>query len=146
VAFPPVDISPGKDFIESFMVDTCTITRDSRGILDDMLDPSTGALVRPSGDAQAVYSGKCIARARLPRARPFENVPGEGFHERKFFELLIPIAVSNVELGDIVHVTSSNDPRFLDLAMQVMDYGDGTWKTYRLLQLIDITYEVKAED
>lgn len=142
-----IDLASGITFIESFMVDTCVITRDSKGILDDILNMSTGVLERPSGDTVTVYSGKCNFRTKLPRARPWEVFAGEGQHEFKLIEVLIPISADDIELGDIVTCTSSvNDPRLTTRAMRVQDVADGSLKTYRSLHLEEITYTAQPED
>lgn len=142
-----IDLSPGVNFIESFMVDQCLITRDTSGVLDDALNLITGELERPVGDVITVYSGKCIIKTKLPRARPWETLVGEGQHEFKEFHIMIPSSISDVELGDIITPTvSANDPHLLTRKLRIMDISDGSLKTYRSLQAEEITYTVKPED
>lgn len=142
-----IDISSGISFIESFMVDTCAITRDVQGVLDDVLDLSTGLLVRPNPDTISVYTGKCLFRTKVPRQRPPETFPGQGEHEFKFFELLLPVSVVDIEIGDkVTPLTSVNDARLLTRSLLVADISDWSLRTYRTCSLTDVSYMVKPED
>jgi hypothetical protein len=51
------DLTAAVRAVEALMTDTVTVTRDAQGAGDDVLDETTGLLVRPDGDSAVVYTG-----------------------------------------------------------------------------------------
>lgn len=128
----------GKMWIESWMKDSCTITRDAQFQYDDTLDPVTLKLIRPYSDASTVYSGKCLIQAVAKKELAYD-LAGKTVL-RKDYWILVPITTSNLELGDkFVADEAYNDEFLLTHEMRISEIEGDTNRTYRRFLVEEIT-------
>lgn len=127
----------GASFIESKMIDTCSIYRDAPGVGDDTLNVATGELEAPDGDRDTVYTGICLLKAISTRDMYFDEAGTQVF--RKIYDLLIPWDEEEVKLGDIVVITASTyDDTVENKELRVVEYRHATHKVYRRIRVEDL--------
>lgn len=90
----------------AIMVDTCSITRDIEGVLDDVLDTMTGALTPQASDSVEVYAGKCLVSPGTTQER-MNDAPGRLVASRRY-GVRIPTTAAAVRPGDVVTITASD--------------------------------------
>lgn len=95
------DQTAERALIESRMLDTCVITRDSSGVDDDTLDPVTLNLT-PAG-ATTVYSGPCSVS---PASGSVARREGERQDTRQEWNHRIPLSAPLPLYGDVVEITA----------------------------------------
>lgn len=128
----PFPHAVGKAFIESFMNDECTITRDPQAEADDVLDEVTGELLSP-GEPTVIYSGKCVLQPMGQKDLNWEE--GGSPTMRKEMNFLIPIEVPGIRLGDKVEVTVAQiDEWLLTADLRIVEMRMSSHGTYRHLR------------
>lgn len=131
-------VSNGIAFIESFMLDTCSITRDPNFQYDDVLDPVTLELIPPDEDSFEVYNGKCTF-AEITK-KDVEYIKAEDIVQRNYYRVLIPVSETDVKPGDIFTLIAAyNDNYLLNVPMRLSEIHGGTHKTYRHFLIEKIT-------
>jgi hypothetical protein len=132
---PTIDYSSGKTFIEGFMVDTCTITRDPKGRTDDTFDPMTGKVTSPTPPV-VVYTGKCNAKGATTVPSYLAGVESD----MPKYKILLPISVINIRINDRLTVTNAvNDTYLLNRILKIIDVTGSVNRVYRVAYAIDIT-------
>jgi hypothetical protein len=121
--------------VERRMVDQCTITRDSEGTQDDVLDQSTGQLVRPVGEPTTVYSGKCLIYPKAFRVGEVEE--GDVDVTTKPYAGAVPIGAPLPNYGDTFTVTASRDPQMFGRVFRVINVLSDTFAVTHELELQD---------
>ena len=141
---PGVDRQAGMDFIESFMTDTCIVTRDTQQVLDDVLNLSTMVLERPVNDDHVVYRGKCVVKKpRADTAKPVIVAGQEtSLHN---YRILLPLSAVNVRLGDMILLVATKDLFMKEKVFRVMDVEGGTHATYRGFFVTDLAHTLPVE-
>lgn len=131
----------GVSFIESWMKDSCVITRQARGPWEATLDEDTFQLEYDT--PVSVYSGKCLVSRILTRDKDVVQGAFPAFVNN--YKLLLPNADSvDVRLGDTVTV-SSTDGRLDGSEFRITDVEKSTHQTYRRLHMIDVEDSVASE-
>lgn len=132
-----IDLGPGIEFIEGFMLDICTVERDDNSNLDSVLDPATGALVAPS--PTIMYNGKCHIRPTSRSERLNEDL-GEAALSIRTYRVLLPLTLPNgspvvgIKVGDVLRITQTDHEQdILGNPLHVVDVGHRTLPTYRRL-------------
>lgn len=134
---PGIDHRAGKDFIETFMIDRCVVTRDPQSVYDNVLDRATGKLVPPDNDNFPIYQGKCVVkRPRSDTAQPVVQA-GQELGLRTY-KVLLPWDESEVRLGDMITISRSRDPFIQGKRMRILDADGGTHALYRTLFCTDL--------
>ena len=117
-----------------FLDDTCRIVRDfgnPNDSLDDVFDEETGSLTPPSPEGTTVYSGKCKFSPILS-SEPRYAQEGEGFEGRRYYNLSLLKATSNVKIGDTVTITSSRrDPASVGKVFHIREVVYTSWAIQR---------------
>ena len=125
-------VTPGINFIESFMMDTCIIERDNEHQYDDVVDPDTYEVLQPPGDREEIYQGICTIKPIGKKDLYYQQGAAPEF--RKFYRVLLPISVTTVRVGDYFTIlTSYNDSELEDVELYVAETEFGTHMTYRHL-------------
>ena len=99
--------APGIAFIADQMTDTCAVTRDVRGVYDDVLNEATGEL-EPSGTADTeVYSGSCLV-ATINQGDKTQR-SADMAKEYNLYKVLLPQSATtgSIRIGDTFTVTAS---------------------------------------
>jgi hypothetical protein len=87
----------------AIMVDTCSITRDVEGVLDDTLNLTTGTLTAPAPDASSVYTGACLVSPATTMEKTDESA-GKIIPSRRY-GVRIPTTAPTVRPGDLIEIT-----------------------------------------
>lgn len=135
----PFDLSPLEDFAESLMVQTCTITRDTLGADDDILDETTGILT-PVADQDPVYFGPCYVLFVNTLRQAGAEVEGGRQVAPSRYRVDIPLAAAPVpQLGDIVTIVSTDsDAALVGKQFKVETVSAGTLAVRRQLLCVDV--------
>lgn len=124
------DLSSAVEAVEALMDDTCTISHDPEGELDDMLDVDSGLLVQPFGTPGLVYSGRCKVSASHTQMKYSEEA-GRAVRIQAYSGS-IPVGSPMPAEGDILKVTSSRrDPELVDQDFRVVDVIASSWAVQR---------------
>jgi len=135
-----IPMAPGIQFIESQMIDTCEVTRDTRGIYDDVLNEATGELVKPVDDIDStIYSGKCLIATvdKGDKELPIASMP----KMLNGYKVIMPNNASSraIRIGDQLTVTQSTyDDTFLDKEYRVSKIDSSTHHVYRRVLIEEI--------
>lgn len=109
---------------ERIMVDTCIITRDLQGKLDDTLNLATLQLDPPAGDTATVYTGRCFVGDDVRGDRRAPDVRTAVAHR---YRVRIPVTAPEVKVGDrFVLTTAARSRGLVDKPMKVVDIDGGT--------------------
>lgn len=128
----------GKLWIESWMKDECTITRDSQFQYDDTLDPVTLKLITPASDTTEIYNGKCLIQAVAKKELNYDTAGKTVL--RKDYWILLPITIDDLMLGDkVVPSDTYNDEYLLNHEMRITEIEGDTNRTYRKVLIEEIT-------
>lgn len=119
-------IQSGRRMAAAMLLDEGTITRP---VSAPTFDPLTGELTTSTGDV--VYEGPC--RIRMPFAIEQTVIFGEELATRTRFIALFPWDIPAVAIGDIVHVTESDDPHISSRSFRVVSVPSSTVLTHRKL-------------
>lgn len=115
------------------MDDTCTITQDSLGAFDDVLDEETGRLVQPSSDSSVVYDGKCLVG--LDVVDGGIDVEGGREYSGQKYRASLPWN-ADIPVGSVLEVTSSRrDPQLVGMKFNVKAVSYKTMLVSRRLAL-----------
>lgn len=128
------------------MDDTCTITYDSSGTRDDVLDDVTGALVAPDPDTVTVYDDTTVgdggrdlgARCKVSPLRidPSRSQEGGLDVQSRAYQGSLPWDAPAPEEGALLTVTSSRrDPDLVGKEFIVRGVGFSTFLVSRRLVL-----------
>jgi hypothetical protein len=120
----------GRAAAERLMVDACKIER----ITGETTNTTTGEVTQTK---TTVYSGKCRVQQRGRMSRP-EDV-GEAYVFQTLRELQVPMAVTGVEIEDLVTVTASTlDPDAVGQTYWVRELWTKTHSTSRRLGIEEV--------
>lgn len=120
----------GRSAADARMVDTCTVTR---GGGDDTLNPTTGAYTTP--DDTILYTGQCEVQISDGLNTQTSDAGGQLVTQRRV-TVKVPISVTDVEVDDIVTVTSSAlDADLVGQTFRVVGTFAKTFATARRLQV-----------
>jgi hypothetical protein len=111
VTAPFLDMVFARSAAESLMTSTCTISRPGG---ESVTDPTTGAVTFPDA---VVWSGPC--RVRQPGMWGRTSEAGGEQISPTTFRITIPFAVVNVQRGDRVTITASDDPMLVGRSFEV---------------------------
>jgi hypothetical protein len=128
-----VDLTGPRATLEARLVDACAITRDAEREGDDVLDPDTLVLARPSGDTTTIYEGPCLIGPILT-----EQVVVVGAREitRRRYRARLPHTAPAPQVGDVLTVTAAEyDPELVDASMVVTDVPLRTYQVSRVIFL-----------
>jgi hypothetical protein len=129
--------TPGILFIGSKMVDTCVVKRDTRGIQDDILDETTGMLVRPADDYDTtVYSGKCLISSVKTGDKELRVADAQ--KDLNYYQCILPVDsdTGKIREGDVLTVlTSPYSEGLVGRAFRVTRMDTTTHSVYRNLLL-----------
>ena len=117
----------GRTAAEGLMTDTCTITRANG---EPTYNPSTLTYTTPT--PTTVYTGKCRVKPSVLSG----NTTVQAGEERVAlwpFSISVPFSATDVELDDIVTVTSSADASLVGRPLRVRSIARGTNVTARRL-------------
>lgn len=99
-------------FEDTFLADTCRITRDAEGVSDDTWNETTGTYTHPSPDTTTIYEGLCSVYLGQSG---MEVVKGEQMYEEDIYWLETPVSTTAQLLPkDRVQILTSRDPEMLD--------------------------------
>lgn len=126
---PEIPRALGVAFIEAKMVDSCTITRDVRGVDDAVLNEATGELESSIEDT-AIYSGNCLLTMINTGDKEFLNA--EGKFDYNVYKVLLPknSTTEAIRIGDTFTLTTS------------VYLSDASGKTYRVRHIESTTHQV----
>lgn len=135
--------SPGIAFVESQMVDECLITRETRGLYDNLLNEATGELYTASGlpdDDYTVYTGKCVISMidKGDKELPVAEMPTEF----NYWKVLLPMnhLTGTLRIGDEFFVTkSAYDDTFIGKEFRISKVDKGTHPVYRKIMIEEQT-------
>jgi ethanolamine utilization microcompartment shell protein EutL len=105
-------LGPGRRAAQALMVDDVTIARPGPLVLD----PDTGDLVPATG--ATVYTGP--GRLKMPSAVEVNRMFGGEDVTKTRFVLSVPHDVTDVAIGDVVTVTSSDSEAAQEIAYTVV--------------------------
>ena len=125
MAFSKRQMKKIEKTVESFMADSCTITRREKGDVDS-------ENVYEPGMATTIYTGKC----RVTPSRPKEEVVGEELVTWRDTEIYIPSDASKVIRDDLVTITQANDSTITGRVFRVTDVRAATWQGSRQLSAV----------
>ena len=124
-------LARGRAAAEAGMVDSCTITREYAGAVDE----NTG---RIAVTAQAIYSGAC--RVQNQRTQSRAEDAGEDYKLLLPLEVQLPTSVTGVLVGDLVTITAAvNDADLVDRVLRVRDLAHKSEATARRLRCEEVT-------
>lgn len=131
-------LSAAAEHVErTIMLDSCTITRDPAGVIDDVLDPVTLQLSKPVDDAETIYSGICLVSPATTMERTTETT-GRLISGRRY-GVRIPIAAPAVSPGDLVKITDSErDPSLIGRELRVESITRQTLGVTRQIVVIEV--------
>jgi len=120
---------------ESMMTDTCTITRPGDGTFNDTTGEYTTAA------STTVYSGKCRIRTRsLGFLRDRQTETGEELTTIWPYIVAIPAGTADIQVLDVVTVSSAVDPLLAGVTLRVRIANAGTATTARKLDCEQIAH------
>jgi len=128
--------APGKAFIESQMVDTCTITRDVRGVYDDVLNEATGELVASGTADTSVYAGVCVVSSVNQGDKVQKSA--DMAKEYNQYRVLVPLsaATGGIRIGDTLTITASvSSLGLVDKSFRVSKVETETHALYTLIRI-----------
>lgn len=129
--------APGRRLVESRMVDECIITRDTTWYSDDILDETTGQLIKPAWDSSVIYSGKCSIKPGGRRVQ--ELLLGDEPIALVLWMAFIPINSPLILTGDkltqirtgAVEDADLYDQSIKDVELRVLQIEGGTYRSAR---------------
>lgn len=117
---------------EQLFEDACTIVRPvERATFDRETEVKVG-----NDDDDAVYSGRCSIYPIESRRDRFDEF-GQGLIFTRQYRVVLPWTVADVQIRDIVTVTTSADPQLVNRPMEVRDVFVSTNTGYRRLTVHD---------
>lgn len=125
--------SPGISLIESQMVDTCIVDRDSGGVYDDVLNEATGELEPPENDFDTtVYTGKCLIAAvdKGDKEISIADMP----KEFDYYKVLMPqnASTGSIRIGDRFLISqSAYDVSLIGKEFRIFKTTSATHPVYR---------------
>lgn len=128
----PAVLATGRRLADSLMVDTCTITRTTGA---GAQSETTGRITPTS---TTVYAGPC--QVRVPQA--VADTPEVGGRTATIQQAIVkvPVAVTDIEVGDVVTVVSStHDPELVGRQYRVGALHHKTYATARKFAVDEIT-------
>jgi hypothetical protein len=132
-----LSLRPGQTFIENSMIDNCSITRDVQQNQEDLLDVTTGTLIKPTDATTTIYTGKCIFKRP---ARTLPAVVGGETVDEPDYKVLLPKDSPVPRIRDVVTCNASvNDDYLVGRVFRVLDTEGGSYQTYRSAYVKDIT-------
>jgi hypothetical protein len=124
-------LARGRLAAEAGMVDACTITR----VGERTTDTTTGEVTEPTS---TLYTGAC--RVQQKQAQATEETVGEDHLLLLRIEVQLPMSVTDLEVGDLITVTSSeHDPDLPGRVFRVHDLAHKTHATSRRVQCVEET-------
>ena len=124
-------LARGQLAAEAGMVDACTVRRRTGATTD----PNTGV---STPTYSTLYSGACMVQNSRPMARPTDA--GEDYLLLLRLEVYLPIAVTGLEIGDEVAITTSvHDPDLPGRVFRVHDLMHKSFATARRVGVIEKT-------
>jgi hypothetical protein len=128
---PAAVLARGRAAAEALMVDTCSIRRRS----GEATDPDTGEV---TGTYTDVYDGRC--RVQQAGTQAGSEEPGEAYVLMLRLEVLLPMSVTGLEVGDEIEITASvHDPDLVGRVFLVRDLAHKTHATARRVQVTEQT-------
>ena len=120
------EITAMQEAATAALPDTITITRD----------PGTGSLNTETGawtpdPPSTIYSG--VGRVRTPTAEEIQVIFGDRQVTETSYVVTIPADAGDVQIGDIVTVSASDDPHIDLRSFRVVRTPAGSWLINRRL-------------
>lgn len=140
------DVDGARRVVDRIMDDQVEVWRDSAGRTDDVLDETTGRLVRPSPDEGLVWDG---LGAVMPISRPAITRPVSGSvaiePPTTDYQAVLPVDAPALRRDDVIRVAGSvrpggpRDPELVGRRFRVSDVAVGTYSVVRIVrvQVID---------
>ncbi len=119
-------VESGRRMALSMLIDRGVITR---GVSAPVFDPITGELSTPTGDV--VYEGPC--RIKTPSAVERNVIFGDTQVTKSRFIAMFRWDIPDVEIGNIVTVTESDDPHITTRSFRVVMVPSSSVLTHRKL-------------
>ena len=130
------NLTPLRLMIERRMMDTGTLTRDSQGADDDVLDQTTGVLTPPTSDSTTVYTGKALIYP-TGLTQSLQPEGGRAYTE-KTYTLRLPWDAAEPRVGDVwVTTTAQNDPHLDGRPLRVLQVDYSSLLTSRNMVVED---------
>lgn len=127
------DLTLARATLEAAFDAECVIVRDRQGHTDDLRDPSTLELIRPSDDSGTIYAGACLCRPVQGFGRTQRDEAGTVQYVDTW-RLRLPVTADNVTVGDVVRFSvSPNDSQLLDREFTVSKIAGGSLSVSRIL-------------
>lgn len=133
------DLSGATATVLRLMTDAVTVTRDAQGVGDDVLNETTGQLVRPAGDTSTVWSGPAMLLPGQDRGDrtvlgPTDPLPAEVAGR---YRALLPLSVPRLLPGDLLTVTTAfRDALLVGRVLRVRSEGElSTFAVARVVEL-----------
>jgi hypothetical protein len=99
--------------------DRCRLTRDSEGVADDVLDPTTLELTPPALDASTIYEGQCLVADLSNLTRQAPDVRDALAHR---YRVRLPASAPEPRVGDrFVALSAALDAALVGKTMVVVD-------------------------
>lgn len=115
-----LDLSAAVQAVERLMSDTVVVTRDAQGPGDDVLDESTGLLVRPDGDSTVVYTGPWLVTPTAGAPAIVGALATTVPETTATYRALLPLTAPELQPGDVLTATSVlRDPQLVGRRFQV---------------------------
>ncbi|AJC58591.1 hypothetical protein GZL_06018 [Streptomyces sp. 769] len=122
--------------------DKLEVWRDSGGHADDLLDETTGALVRPTPDEVLVWDG---LGAVMSLGRPAITKPVDGAVSVEppttDYQAVLPVGAPVLRPDDVIRVAGSvrpggpRDPQLVGRRFRVSDESVGTFSVVRIVRV-----------
>lgn len=126
-----LNLAGPQKFVESLMVDTCTLTRDTNLTADDVWNQATGTYTKAG--VATLYSGKCHVTTSRPYAQAQQVIVGEMPAEYIEYYLNLPLSfTADLQRKDKVVINASRRVHLLNKTFIVEnEVGTGTYTVSR---------------
>jgi hypothetical protein len=121
---------------QQLFVDACTIERQPTSKLDSIreVERGTGQLI--DDPRELIYTGSCSIYPIKSRRDRFDEF-GQGLIFTRQYRVTLPHSEDDVQIRDIVTITSSDDTQLIGREMEVRDVIVSTILGYRSLTVHD---------
>ncbi|WP_039636725.1 DUF6093 family protein [Streptomyces sp. 769] len=137
-----LDVEGARRVVGRILDDKLEVWRDSGGHADDLLDETTGALVRPTPDEVLVWDG---LGAVMSLGRPAITKPVDGAVSVEppttDYQAVLPVGAPVLRPDDVIRVAGSvrpggpRDPQLVGRRFRVSDESVGTFSVVRIVRV-----------
>ncbi|MFJ9617837.1 DUF6093 family protein [Streptomyces noursei] len=137
-----IEVEGARRVVGRILDDKIEVWRDSGGHADDLLDETTGTLVRPTPDEVLVWDG---LGAVMPLGRPAITKPVDGAVSIEppttDYQAVLPVEAPALRPDDVIRVAGSvrpggpRDPQLVGRRFRVSDEALGTFSVVRIVRV-----------